>query len=239
MTPVRRTDPARTEPPARLVVATRNPGKLAEIAAVLTDLELHTLAEFPGAPEVAETGETYAENARLKAESALFATGIAALGDDTGLEVDALDGRPGLHSAHYAGPERDSAANCARLLAELADVPDERRTARFRCLLVLAEPAATSPMERGIVPDPEDPLAHLDLAPTVDVRIFEGVVEGRIARTPRGASGFGYDPIFVVGDTGRTMAELTPAEKNTLSHRGRALAALRADLAARRVPGRP
>lgn len=226
------------DPIVRLLVATRNAGKLSEIRAALPDVGLHSLAEFPAAPEVEETGDTYRENARLKAWSALRATGIPAVGDDTGLEVDALDGRPGLHSATFAGPQRDFALNCRRLLEALAEVPDERRSARFRCLLAVAEPAPPAPRIFDLMPEQEAGIIHTGAENLIQVTFFEGVVEGRIAREPRGAEGFGYDPLFVVEGLGRTMAELTLEEKNRVSHRGRALAALRAWLAARKsAPG--
>lgn len=196
----------------RLVVATRNPGKLAEIESGLAGLdpplEIVSLLDFPEAPEVEESGATYHENARLKALAALSATGLPALADDTGLEVDALHGAPGLHSARYAGPACDSRANVARLLAELGGLDAGERTARFRCILALALP--------GPVPG------------SVEVEYREGVVEGEITTGPRGESGFGYDPVFLVEGMGRTMAELSGDEKNAISHRGRALQAVNA-----------
>jgi XTP/dITP diphosphohydrolase len=190
----------------RLVVATRNPGKLVEIADALAGFEppivLSALSEWADAPEVEETGDTLRANARLKAASALAATGLPSLADDTGLEVDALGGAPGVHSARYAGPAGDARANMARLLAALDGVPAARRTARFRCVLALAVPGEA-------------------------VRFVDGVVEGDILDAPRGHHGFGYDPLFRVAGMDRTMAELTTAEKSRVSHRGRALAALR------------
>ncbi len=188
-----------------LVVATRNAGKKRELEASLAPLgyELLTLEEV-GAGEVEETGDTFLENAELKARAALQASGVAVLADDSGLEVDALGGAPGVHSARYAGVAHDDCANNARLLRELAGVED--RTARFRCTLVYLEPGG-----RRIVVD--------------------GTCEGRIADAPRGNGGFGYDPLFLVDD--RTMAELSAEEKNSCSHRGRALAELVAALSAR------
>lgn len=198
----------------RLVAATRNAGKLSEIVAGLTGLdpplEILSLSDFPDAPEVEETGSTYHENARLKAVAALRATGLPSLADDTGLEVDALNGAPGLYSARFAGPECDPQANIRRLLADLDGRDPAERTACFRCVLALALP--------GPVPG------------SLEVEYCEGLVKGTILGGPRGTSGFGYDPVFLVEGTGRTMAELTGEEKNAISHRGRALQALQARL---------
>ncbi len=203
--------------PAELVVATRNPGKLREMEAGLRrfagpGLRVRSLGEFPGAPDVEETGRTYVENARLKAESAFRATGLPSLGDDTGLEVDALDGAPGLHSGRWAGADQDPGRNMAKLLAALDGIPAERRTARFRCVLVLV----TESSDPGAAPAAADP----------EIAVVEGVVEGSILSAPRGGSGFGYDPLFLVRGTGKTMAELSLEEKNSLSHRGLALRTL-------------
>jgi XTP/dITP diphosphohydrolase len=192
----------------RLVVATANPGKLAEIRAILADLdvELVPMTEL-GVPSPPEDGASFEDNALLKARACAAATGLVALADDSGLEVDALAGAPGVWSARYAGEPADDAANNARLLAELADVPPERRTARFVCAA-----AAVAPDGREVV--------------------VRGTMEGRIADQPRGVHGFGYDPLFVsdaAGD-GRTNAELAPAEKDAISHRGAAFRALRTRL---------
>jgi XTP/dITP diphosphohydrolase len=192
----------------RLVVATANPGKLAEIRAILADLdvELVPMTEL-GVPSPPEDGASFEDNALLKARVCAAATGLVALADDSGLEVDALAGAPGVWSARYAGEPADDAANNARLLAELADVPPERRTARFVCAA-----AAVAPDGREVV--------------------VRGTMEGRIADQPRGVHGFGYDPLFVsdaAGD-GRTNAELAPAEKDAISHRGAAFRALRTRL---------
>jgi XTP/dITP diphosphohydrolase len=222
----------------RVVIATRNPGKVAEFRSGLAGgpwrpADILSLEDFPGAPEVEETGSTYQENARLKAESALRHTGLPSLGDDSGLEVDALDGAPGLSSARYAGPEADSETRWRKLLDALRDVPDDRRTARFRCVLVLVEPEIVRSGETGVVSAPDDPMTPLSTPIPLSLTFVEGVVEGRIVREPRGKNGFGYDPVFEIAAGGRTMAELPESEKNTLSHRGRALARLREILAAR------
>jgi XTP/dITP diphosphohydrolase len=189
----------------RLVVATGNPGKLREFRALLAGVadEVVSQAEL-GVPSPEETESTFVGNALLKARHAARLTGCPALADDSGLEVDALGGAPGVYSARYAGA--DDAANNARLLAELGDVPDPR-WARYRAVIVLVRDAA-------------------DPAPLV----AEGSWEGRIAHAPRGEGGFGYDPLFLVGEGERTAAELDPAEKNRVSHRAVALAGLLAAL---------
>jgi XTP/dITP diphosphohydrolase len=191
----------------RLVLATRNPDKARELAALLDrpGLELIALASWPGAPSPEETGSTLVENARIKAAAAVRLTGSAAVADDTGLEVDALSGAPGVHAARYAGPDASHADNIALLLERLSGVPPARRGARFRCVC-------------------------LALWPDGSERVGEGVLEGRITETPRGRHGFGYDPVFQVAGTGSTLAELTESEKNALSHRARAAHALLARL---------
>lgn len=188
----------------RLVVATANPDKAREIRAVLeaagADVELIPRPE--DVPEVEETGATLVENARLKAEALRDATGVAAIGEDTGLEVDALGGAPGVLSARYAGDDATYADNVAKLLAEVDAVRRASRTARFRTSVVLA------------LPDRRE-------------LVSEGVVEGVITNEARGTGGFGYDAVFApAGGGGRTFAELTPEQKHAISHRGRALRAL-------------
>jgi XTP/dITP diphosphohydrolase len=188
--------------PPRLVLATGNAGKVRELTALVrawgADVEVRALAAFPGAALPDETGATYEENARLKAAATAAATAWPALADDSGLEVDALGGAPGLHSARY-GP--DDAARIARLLAALRDRPAVARAARFRCVMVLAWPDGR----------------HV---------AAEGVSEGRIETAPAGAGGFGYDPVFRSDDLGRTFAEASPEEKARVSHRARAMTAL-------------
>ncbi|UCG31945.1 MAG: XTP/dITP diphosphatase [Phycisphaerales bacterium] len=190
-----------------IVIATRNAGKIREIRQILAHLPARwkTLDEFPELPDCEETGMTFADNARAKALYYSEATGHLALADDSGLEVDVLEGRPGVRSARYAGAGKDDAANNARLIGELAGIPAEQRTARFRCAAALAE--------KGRV------LAEGD-----------GSVEGRIIDEPRGHNGFGYDPHFLLPERGVTTAELDTAEKSRISHRGRALRALAAKL---------
>ncbi len=192
----------------KLVLASGNPGKLAELRDLLgdVDVELHAQSAF-GVRDADETGLTFVENAILKARHAALATGLPALGDDSGLCVDALDGAPGLYSARYAGEHGDAQANIAKLLDALRDVPEARRTARFICVLALLRHAG----------DPQ-PL------------IAEGVWEGRILDAPRGDGGFGYDPVFFDVERGLGAAELDAGVKNRVSHRGRALALLRARL---------
>lgn len=184
------------------IIATHNVKKLAELERILTPLGISVQTASQAGftlPEVDETGTTFAENARLKAESAMRATGRPAVADDSGLVVDALGGAPGVYSARYAGPDASDRDRYEKLLCELADVPDDRRTARFVSAVCCVFPDGTS----------------------IDVT---GACEGRIARAPRGDGGFGYDPVFLVGD--RSYAELTAAEKDEISHRGRALRAL-------------
>jgi len=197
----------------RWVLATGNRGKLAELRALLADaeldLELVPQAELGIAP-AAEEGVTFVENALAKARHAARASGLPAIADDSGLIVDALGGEPGVRSARYAGEAADDRENVAKLLDALRSVPDGERGARFYCVLVALDSA-------------DDP------APV----IAGGEWQGRIAAQPRGSSGFGYDPIFVDPTTGQTAAELGPAAKNRVSHRGRALAALVAALRAR------
>jgi len=191
-----------------LMLATTNAGKAAEFRALLaqyfdlTALDLITPCDWPvPLPAIEETGRTFAENARLKAQALARATGVAALADDSGLCVDALGGLPGLHSARWAGPEASDADRTARLLRELAVVPPALRTGRFVCAVAVAFPDG----------------------PTVEA---EGVCEGIIADHPRGVGGFGYDPVFLPAAQTRTLAEMTAAEKNRISHRAQALARL-------------
>jgi len=194
--------------PMRLVIATFNRDKLAELAALLDrpDLELSSLADVPGAFAPEETGSTLVENARIKARAAHAWTGLPALADDTGLEVDALGGAPGVHAARYAGPGARYQDNVRKLLEALAGVPRERRTARFRTVCV------------AVLGDGREPVA-------------EGVLEGRIALSPRGDQGFGYDPVFELDESGTTLAELNAEQKNRISHRARAVRAMATMLA--------
>ncbi len=187
----------------RVVLASGNAGKLQEFTRMLADsgIELLPQSDF-GVEPAAETAPTFVENALAKARQVCEHTGLPAIADDSGLEVDALDGAPGVHSARYAGGAGDEANN-RKLLAALNGVPTEQRTARFRAVLVY--------------------LRHSDDPAPV---IAEGIWEGRIAEAPRGNGGFGYDPLFEITD-GRTSAELPADEKNRLSHRGQALAELR------------
>ncbi len=196
----------------RVVVATGNAGKLRELAALLDGLDLQLVAQTGlGVGSIEETGSTFAQNALLKARHAARCTGLAAIADDSGLEVDALGGAPGLYSARYAGPMADDAANNARLIQALAEVPPEGRSARYRCVL-------------AFVRDAQDP------APLV----AEGAWEGCIVDEPRGSGGFGYDPHFWLPDRQCTAAELPAAEKNRISHRGIAMRCLREALELRR-----
>jgi XTP/dITP diphosphohydrolase len=202
--------PRRGVPP-RIVLATSNPGKVRELSALLNELGCGIVAQGDlGVPAPPEDAPTFIENAIGKARHAASRTGLPAIADDSGLLVDALDGRPGVLSARFAGPDADDAANRARLLAELAGLPPTGRGARFLCCAVYLDHA-------------EDPRPSL----------AEATWEGHIADTPRGDGGFGYDPLFLVDDGTHTAAELDPATKNRLSHRGQALRALTASLAGR------
>ncbi len=189
----------------KIVLATANPGKLRELQAVLAGLDFEIVPQSAfGVPEAEETGLTFIENALLKARNAALYTGLPALADDSGLAVDALGGVPGIYSARYAGAGAGDRANIGKLLAELDGVPAERRTARFVCVLALLHhPADPTPL------------------------ICQGSWEGTILTEPRGEGGFGYDPIFFVPGEQRTVAELEPAVKNQISHRGQALVLLR------------
>jgi len=190
------------------VLATGNAGKVREFAAVLAEFGLEVAPQSVfNVPEAEETGLTFVENALLKARNAAAHTGLPALADDSGLVVDALGGAPGIHSARYAGPRNSDRANIDKLLVELREVPLERRTARFVCALAwLRHPADPTPL------------------------ICQGSWEGVILTEPRGANGFGYDPVFFVPGEQRTAAEMDSADKNRLSHRGQALVLLRGRL---------
>ena len=195
----------------KVVLATNNAAKAKELGALLSGLDMEIVAQSAlGVPEVEETGLSFIENAILKARNAAAHTGLPAIADDSGLEVDALEGAPGIHSARYAGTPSDDLANLKKLLADMQDVPDIGRSARFRCVIVYLKHA-------------KDP------APLVT----EGVWEGAILRAPQGSNGFGYDPVFWVPEKGCSSAELEPAVKNRLSHRGQALARLAAHFRAR------
>jgi XTP/dITP diphosphohydrolase len=190
----------------KLLLASRNPGKLAELdrimaAADLTGVQLVGLRDVPPFPEAPETGATFAENALAKARDAVAATGLPAVADDSGIAVDALNGMPGVLSARWAGGHGDDEANLRLVLAQLRDVPDERRGGAFVCAAALVTPGGSEV-------------------------VVHGEWRGRIIRDPRGTNGFGYDPIFVPEGESRTSAELSAQEKDAASHRGRALRAL-------------
>ena len=193
----------------KLLIATNNPGKVREYEDLLGDLsgvEITFPAREGLSLEVVESGQTFEENARLKAGAFCAVSGLPTLADDSGLEVDALDGAPGVRSARYAGPGTSDIDRYRKLLTALTGVPPDRRAARFRCVVALA------------LPDGQ-------------VHTAEGACEGEIGFTPRGEFGFGYDPVFIVaGQEGRTMAELEPEVKNRISHRARAVEALLPDL---------
>jgi XTP/dITP diphosphohydrolase len=194
----------------KIVVASHNRGKVAEISAILAGSGIETagLDDFPPYPEPVEDGATFLENAMIKAKAAHEATGLPALADDSGIEVDALGGKPGIHSARYGGEGLKDSERYTKLLGELQGVPEGERSARFRCMMVLY-PA----------PGTED-----------QALVSEGILEGSIAGTPAGENGFGYDPVFRVPAAGRTAAEMSAEEKNSISHRYRALVEMKAML---------
>jgi XTP/dITP diphosphohydrolase len=196
-----------------IVLGSRNPGKLRELQAILGHLpiELRGLDAYPNAQLPEETGQTFAENARLKALGLARQLGTWVLADDSGLCVDALDGRPGVWSARYGGPGATDEQKVAKLLAELRDVEEARRAAQFVCVVVLADP-------RGVLLE------------------AEGRCAGVLARAPRGHDGFGYDPVFIYPEWGVTFAELPETVKNQVSHRGRALLRLAEKLPALLAP---
>ncbi|MEV7670654.1 RdgB/HAM1 family non-canonical purine NTP pyrophosphatase [Streptomyces sp. NPDC088752] len=189
----------------RLILATRNAGKITELHAILADagldLELVGADAYPEVPDVKETGVTFAENALLKAHALAQATGLPAVADDSGLCVDVLNGAPGIFSARWSGTHGDDRANLDLLLAQLSDIADEHRGASFACAAALALPDGTE-------------------------RVVEGTMPGTLRHTPAGTNGFGYDPILQPEGHDVTCAELTPAEKNAISHRGKAFRAL-------------
>ncbi|HEU5159121.1 MAG TPA: RdgB/HAM1 family non-canonical purine NTP pyrophosphatase [Streptosporangiaceae bacterium] len=185
----------------KIVLATRNPGKIEELRRILTDVDVVGLADYPDAPEVAETELTFAGNALLKARAVAAHTRLAAVADDSGLCVDALNGMPGVFSARWAGRHGDDRANLELLLDQIGDVPPALRGAHFACAAAVALPDGTE-------------------------RVVTGRIDGRIIDTPRGTGGFGYDPIFVPDGESRTTAEMPPAEKDAISHRGRAFRVL-------------
>ena len=187
----------------KLVCATRNRGKVIELRQLVPaeGLELLTLDDLPGAPEVEEDRDSFAGNATKKATEIMTATGLPALADDSGLEVDALHGAPGVHSARYAGDDATDMDRIVLLLKNLEGIPPERRTARFRCAVAFVHP--------------DDP-RHVEL--------FEGACEGRILEQVQGTGGFGYDPVFYVEQLGQTFAQIPAEQKNRISHRGLAMA---------------
>ena len=187
-----------------LVLATRNRHKVIELVALLGDLgiAIRTLDEFPDAPDVVEDGDTCEANAVKKACAIAEFTGFPAVADDTGLEVDALGGRPGVYAARYAGEDATYEDNCRKLLLELQGVPRERRTARFLTVAAIALPSG-------------------------GIRVAQGILEGEIAEEASGTLGFGYDPVFLIPELGKTLAQLPADQKNTISHRAKAFAKMR------------
>lgn len=190
-----------------VIIATKSIGKAKEFEKLFLPLGMtvKTLLDYPELEDVEETGTTFEENAVLKAETIAKILGVMVIGDDSGLEVDALEGRPGVYSARYAGIEKNDEANIDKVLAELQDVPESERTARFCCALAMAEPGKET------------------------LTVF-GTCEGHILRERRGTNGFGYDPVFYVDAEGKSMAELSSEEKNKISHRANAIKQLEKSL---------
>jgi XTP/dITP diphosphohydrolase len=203
--------------PPRIAIATKNPHKIRELARICADWPVAWLTiheeDAPAFPDVEETGDTYLENASLKARAVATALAMPALADDSGIEVDALGGRPGVRSARFAGDGATDEENLRELLRSIKGVPASGRTARYRCLAVLAWPQG-------------------------DLQSAEGVCEGALVSSARGTGGFGYDPVFVPAGWDETMAELPSTEKDRISHRGAALRALRETLSDEPVSGR-
>ena len=194
----------------RIVFASRNKGKVRELKALLEgmSIEILTLDDFPDAPDIEEDGSSFFENSFKKARAVSEYTGMTVIADDSGLEVDSLGGAPGIHSARYSGAGATDEKNIAKLLAEMQSVPDGNRGATFRCALVLYRTNG-------------------------EFEAFEGELRGTISSRPSGNGGFGYDPIFIVPEYGMTVAELDPATKNKISHRGKAFARLKESLCRR------
>lgn len=182
-----------------LVLATQNPHKQQELKNLLADigLTIYTLEDFPGSPDIKEDGTTCRDNAIKKARGIAQFTGHWALADDTGLEVDALNGRPGVYAARYAGEDATYDDNCRKLLKEMTEVPSDQRSARFITVMALSDPSGK-------------------------VEVVEGLLPGRITEHFQGTQGFGYDPVFFVPEMGKTLAELSPGKKNQISHRAKA-----------------
>jgi len=195
-----------------LVLATRNRNKVIELVALLGDLgiTIRTLDEFPDAPDVVEDGGTCEANAVKKARAIAKSTGLPAVADDTGLEVDALGGRPGVYAARYAGEDATYEDNCRKLLRDLTGVPREKRTAHFLTVAAIA-------------------------LPSDGIRVAQGTLEGVIAEEASGTLGFGYDPVFLIPELGKTLAQLSADQKNTISHRAKAFAKVREMLSASMV----
>lgn len=202
-----------SNPPRRAVLASDNPGKLRELRALLAEIDLEIVPQRAlGIPPAEETGASFLENALVKARHAARASGLPAIADDSGIEVDALNGAPGVHSARYAGATASDLDNLLKLIEAIRDVPEGARSARYQCVIAFVRSAD-------------------DTAPVIG----RGTWEGRLITTPKGEHGFGYDPIFLVPEYGRTAAELPPELKNRLSHRGQALRALLAKLREQRT----
>jgi XTP/dITP diphosphohydrolase len=210
----------------KLLFATRNQGKVAELAFLCRDLpvEIISAAQIPDFPDIAETGQTFFQNAALKALGAARHTGLCALADDSGLQIDALGGQPGIHSARFGGLDTNDRKNMMLVLEKMASVAWPKRTARFRCVVVFVDPTVLPPALT-------DPISAKEIPPHASgLLTATGTCEGYILEAPKGTSGFGYDPVFYYPRWAKTFAELEANQKNRVSHRARALSRLKSGL---------
>ncbi|MDD5434169.1 MAG: non-canonical purine NTP pyrophosphatase [Nitrospira sp.] len=227
----------------KIVLATKNRGKIEEIKYILKEsgiadaVEIRSLSDYPEIPEIVEDGATFSENARKKAEAVAGYTGLIAIADDSGLEVDALNGAPGIYSARFAGEKATDAENIRKLLKLLKGVPKEKRGARFVCVIAVATPNVTTPPQIRTTGDNDNSLPFKGRVRVgkgsfsdANVILLEGECHGTISEAERGTSGFGYDPVFIVPEYEKTFAELGPEIKNKISHRAMALGKLTAHL---------
>lgn len=209
----------------KLVLATSNPGKISEIKNILSDIDVETLTfeDFPSFPDPEETGSSFLENSIIKSKAVHAHTSLPALADDSGLEVEYLDGGPGIMSARYGGEGLSDRQRYFKLLSEMAGVPEEERYARFRCVMTLYSGAGFAEPANFLKKTDEEGVIEELLGEDSGVLVTEGFLYGRIAVEPSGQGGFGYDPVFYIPEEGKTAGELPAERKNRISHRYRAL----------------